>query len=427
MTPATTESPALGAAAPERARIRLRHVAPAGSPIRPADLARWTGRLFSGGDALAELRAFVRETTGVRHCFPISTGRAGMTVLLEALHRLAPDRDEVLMPAYTCYSVAASAVKAGLRPRLVDIDATTLDMSASGLHAVDGRRVLALIATNLYGIPNDLAAHQRAATRMGAFLIDDAAQAMGATTGGRASGTWGDAGLYSLDKGKNISAIDGGLLVTNSDAVAGELERAMQSLVEPALSAVAADALKVLAYSVLLPPSVYWIPKSIPQLGLGQTPFTTGYPLQRMPALLAKLALTMLPRLANYNAQRRAHAQTLIEGIAAIEGVRVPVALPGSTPVYLRLPLLLADASRQQRLIDALNGQGVGASGSYPTSLADVPELQPHLANPAEEMPGARAVAASIVTVPTHPYVAQRDLDAIVHTLRATLTTASAA
>ena len=181
------------------------------------DLLRWTGRVLSGRRQIDALRETVRGTFGVAHCFPVSTGRAALTLLLQALSRLSPDRREVIVPAYTCFSVPASIVKAGLTPRIVDVRPDTLDFSADALAGVDGRSVLAVIATNLYGMPNDLPALSQAARQMGAFLIDDAAQAMGADVGGRASGTWGDAGLYSLDKGKNISAIDGGLLVTRSD------------------------------------------------------------------------------------------------------------------------------------------------------------------------------------------------------------------
>jgi perosamine synthetase len=401
------------------AGLRLRHVAPAGSPIHLSDLARWAGGLLTGGDATAALQAAVCARFGVQRCIPISTGRAGLTVLLQALARLAPpERNEVLLPAYTCFSVPASVVKAGLRPRLVDIDPATLDLSAAALEQVDGRRALAIVATNLYGLPNDLPTLAAAATGMGAFLIDDAAQAMGASVGDRPSGTWGDAGLYSLDKGKNISAIDGGLLVTSSDAVALELERGTATLGRPGAAALAKDAAKVVAYAAMLPPSVYWIPKSMPGLGLGLTAFTTDFPLDILPPMLARLALTMLPRLDDYTDWRIARAQTLIAALSTVGGVRVPVPIRGSRPVYLRLPVLVDAPARQAPLIAALNRHGIGATGSYPTSLADVAALHPHLANPDAAVPGARHVAARIVTLPTHPYVAARDVERIIDVVR---------
>jgi dTDP-4-amino-4,6-dideoxygalactose transaminase len=76
------------------------------------------------------------------------------------------------------------------------------------------------------------------------------------------------------------------------------------------------------------------------------------------------------------------------------------------------------DAAQQAPLIEALNQQGIGATGSYPTSLADVPALRPLLANPDDPMPGARDVARRIVTLPTHPYVTEGDRRRIVATVR---------
>lgn len=412
-TGASTSGLAAAPAAPSR-----RHVAPAGSPIRAGDLARWVGRLVSRRRAVETLRDHVRASYGVSACFPVSTGRAGMSLLFETLASLAPGRHDVVMPAYTCYSVAASAVKAGLKPRLVDVDPTTLDLAPQALADVDGEGALAIVATNLYGMPSDLPAVVAAGRRLGAFVIDDAAQAMGASIGGRACGTWGDAGLFSLDKGKNISAIDGGLLVTSSDAVAAALDRRWRALDRAGAATVATDALKVLIYAALLPPSVYWIPRSIPQLGLGQTPFTTDFPLTGLPGVLASLALTMLPRLETYNTQRRANALAIADQLAPLGGVTVPQPHAGAHAVYLRLPILVDDAALQAPLIEALNRQGIGATGSYPTSLADVPALRPHLANPDDPMPGARDVARRIVTLPTHPYVTEADRRRIVDTVR---------
>jgi perosamine synthetase len=417
VTPTAAESAPL-LATPERAPVRRRHVAPAGSPIHAGDLLRWTGRVLSGRRQIDALRETVCGTFGVPHCFPVSTGRAALTLLLQALSRLSPDRREVIVPAYTCFSVPASIVKAGLTPRVVDVHPDTLDFSAEALSTIDGRHVLAVIATNLYGMPNDLPALSQAARQMGTFLIDDAAQAMGATVGGRGSGTWGDAGLYSLDKGKNISAIDGGLLVTGSADVAREIERGWRDLGRPGAVAVAKDAAKVVAYAAMLPPSIYWIPRSIPQLGLGLTAFTTEFPLDAMPSMLASLALTMLPRLPAYNAQRAANARLLIDGLAGVAGVRVVATTPGASAVYLRLPVLVDDPAMQAPLLAALDRAGIGATGSYPTSLADVSALRPRLANPDADVAGARHVAARIVTLPTHPYVSAADLQRIVDVVR---------
>ena len=279
---------------------------------------RWCGTAFSSTPAPAALEQAIRDRFGVRHVFLTSTGRAGLTLLLRAMRRLADGtRDQVVVPSYTCYSVPASVVKAGLRPRIVDISPHTLDYAPEALEQTDFSRVLAIVATNLYGLPNDLPALERVARRHGTFLVDDAAQALGATVGGRWSGTWGDAGLFSFDKGKNVSAIDGGILVTNSDALAAALREETARLETPGLGTSAVHVLKALAYFALLRPWLYGIPARIPQLGLGRTVYTTDYPLAQSDRVLVALGLTMLRRLDEFTSARRANAAALLAELRA--------------------------------------------------------------------------------------------------------------
>lgn len=389
--------------------MRMRHVAPAGAPIRLVDLAAAAGHCLGRGDVSANVRRAVCATFRVRHSVLTSTGRAGMSMLLRALARLAPDRPDVVVPSYTCYSVAASIVKAGLRPRIVDIDPATLDYSPDEWRSVDFRRVVAIVATNLYGLPNDLPALERLAREHGVFLVDDAAQAMGASIGGRLCGTWGDVGLFSLDKGKNVSAIDGGIVIANDDRIGAALQAAAAELAAPSTRDAVVDVAKAVVYSVLLRPWLYWIPTRIPQLGLGQTVFTTEFPMHRPSRPLTALACTMLPRLERFTRARRENAAALLEGLHGVPGVRTVTPHPGSAPVYLRLPILVDDAQARERTIAALWAAGIGATASYPASLADVPALQPHLAAGAVRASGGRKVAQRIVTLPTHAFVTAAD------------------
>ncbi len=403
--------------------LPLRYVPPAGSPLTTRDLARWANVAFSGTNASEALEQVLRSRFGVRHVFLASTGRAGLTLLLRAMRRLVgPARDEVVVPAYTCYSVPASVVKAGLRPRLVDVSPDTLDYEPHALESTDLTRTLAIVATNLYGLPNDLPTLARLAHQHGTFLIDDAAQAMGAAVGGRWSGTWGDAGLFSFDKGKNVSAIDGGVVVTNSDDLAGAIRAEMAGLTAPGIGTSAAHVLKALAYFVMLRPWLYGIPARIPQLGLGRTEFTTDFPLALPDRVLMALGLTMMNRLDMFTVTRRANADALLREIQSLPGIGIIAPRPDATPAYLRLPILVADARAQAAAIQSLNAAGIGASGSYPASLADVGDLQTSLANAGQDAPGGRAVARRIVTLPTHPFVSASDIRRV----RSVLTEASA-
>jgi perosamine synthetase len=388
----------------------IRHLAPSGAPLRLVDLARWAGVTLSDRRVHRTLQDTFRERFSVEHCVPVRTGRAGLTLLLRALRRLVPDRDEVVLPSYTCFSVAAAVVKAGLRVRLVDVSPETLDFDAAALERMDFSRTLALVATNLYGLPNDLPALERLARRHNVFLIDDAAQAMGARVGGRWCGTWGDAGLFSFDKGKNVSAIEGGVVVTGSVDVSRVLDEEAASMLPSGWAVSGAGVVKALGYFALLRPWLYGIPRHLPGLRLGETVFDTRFSLERSPRLLASLAVTMMRRLEEFNRHRVAIAEDFLSGLTALGDVRTIAPVAGAVPVYLRLPVLMPDRSVRDRVLRVLNAAGIGATGSYPASLADVPALRPWLVDPPAAMPGGRHVASCLVTLPTQPFVRPADV-----------------
>ncbi len=397
---------------------RLRYVAPAGAPIRLVDLAKAAGLALSSRDVVARLRDDVRRRFGVRHAYLTSTGRAGMTTLLRALRRqVNPNRNEVIVPSYTCYSVAASIVKAGLRPRLMDINPETLDYHLDELEAADFTNTLAIVACNLYGFPNDIQALRRVALRHGVFLVDDAAQAMGARVAGEWSGTGGDFGLFSFDKGKNVSAIDGGVVVTNDDALAISFEQECEGLRAPGVGEISLQVAKVLTYSLFLRPSLYWIPNRIPQLGLGRTVFTTEFPLDSPTRFLTALGAEVLPRLEELTRARTTNATALIAQLRTIPGLEFIAQRADASPVFLRLPVLLPDPDTRDRALAALMLAGIGASRSYPASLADVPELQ-RCIGAVPRATGGRQVARRILTLPTHPFVSAGDISRTAAVLR---------
>lgn len=389
----------------------LRHIAPAGTPIPFPMLLGAAMDQLRGADTGAALAAAIRERYGVRHCLTLSSGRAALALIFRTLKTLADDprRNEIIVPGYTCYSVAASAVLAGLRLRIVDIDPRTLSYDRALLEGVDCSRVLAVVSANLYGLPNDLDVIERFARSHGIYMIDDAAQALHATFKGRYAGTFGDVGIYSFDKGKNITSLQGGAIVTGDDAISGALAEAIDELPEELPSTTAAAFLKLSAYTLLLRPWLYWIPAGIPALGLGRTVYTTDIPMHRSSIMATSLVLRLLARIDEITTARVQAATRIAKTLAGVDALRMVAPLSDSEPVYLRLPCLAADAGQRDRLIDTLVHAGIGATGSFPRALADLPEIAGYIAVERDVMKGARDVAARIVTLPTIAYL--RDID----------------
>jgi dTDP-4-amino-4,6-dideoxygalactose transaminase len=394
-------------------KIGPRYVAPAGVPFAFSDLGRWAAHAVARSGAVQTFERHLRERFDLEHVALTSSGRAGLTLVLRALRRLAKDeRNEVVLPSYTCFTVAAAIVKAGLRPRIADISPATLDFDYCGLANADLTRVLAIVATNLYGLPNDMCALEKLVQRHGVFLIDDAAQAMGGRIDARWCGTFGDAGVFSFGRGKSLSSGRGGAVLTRSPRVARALRTEMATLSPATARQSGLDLLGALAAAAFLRPSLYWIPNAMPWLGLGRTVYSTDFSLATAPSSLAALGYVMADRLDDFVEARAANAAILMEAMTHTPGVRTIAPTTGAVPSYVRFPILIDDCWTRARVLAALRAAGIGGSGSYPSSIADIPALHGRVVGlTASTARCGRRVAESIVTLPTHGFVTPSDLE----------------
>lgn len=383
----------------------MRYIAPAGMPLGLMELA--TG--LSAGTASKSLRHLEARLAGLTDtavCRSFSSGRAAMTVALKAMKRASRDarRTEVVIPAYTCYSVPAAVHRAGLQVRLCDLDPTTLDLDLASLDRSDLSRVLAIVSTSIFGIPNSLEELEQIARTRGVYLVDDAAQALGAQHAGRPVASFGDAGILSFEKGKNITTMNGGALVTRNSDLASCIDLDYETLPPAPVLAAAMTCTKLLLYAICSHPLPYSFVRRIPGLGLGLSVYDTTYSVGRYSRLLAGLATRLCERLDAINLQRNRNAASIEHALLDVSGVRLLTRHASSRPAHVRLPIFIDARERRMAVLAALDHAGIGASASYPHALGDVPEVRAKLMRPDAPMPGARQIASSIVTLPTHPF-----------------------
>lgn len=379
-------------------------IAPAGTPLRLSDLAKLVPR-YSRVEASEDLAHALAAHAERRRGWLISTGRAAMTVLLRAVKaRADARRTDVVVPAYTCYSVPASVARAGLKPRLCDIDPRTLSPDLDRLQRIDPSRTLAIVSANLYGLPNALSEMEAWADRNGVIMLDDAAQALGAAYAGRPVGGFGAAGIYSFDKGKNITSLEGGAIVASDAALCEEIDRTVANLARTPVSRTLLTASKLIAYSLLLHPRAYGIVQSLPVLGLGRTIYEDSYPITRYSNTLARITRSLMERLTDLTSTRERNALALCDALRDVHEVEPIALLPSARGAYTRLPILVPP-ERRASILGALQSAGIGATASYPSALSDVREVIALIDPEDRDTPGAREVANRIVTLPTHPYV----------------------
>ena len=391
----------------------FRLVAPAGAPVPVSSVLPAFVERAGEAPPLSEFR----ERLGVRSLSLVSSGRAALTILLQAMQE-GSERREVIVPAYTCFSVPSAVARAGLTVRLCDVDPETLDLDLNALVRLDLTRALCIVPSGLYGLPGDLSEMELIARAFGVFLIDDAAQCLGATKGTRQCGTFGDAGFYSLGRGKGVTTMGGGILVTDRADLAPRIEAHVARLRRPSAPEVGVAIASSLLYSVMLGPSRYWLVDRIPFLDLGGSHFETDFPMAQLSAYQARLAERVLPLVDTYNEIRREHAEHLRLGLEDLDGIALPTAVPGTSPVYLRFPILVRDSAQRTVLLARLREAGIGASASYPSPVGDIPGITPYLAPDQDHCPVASSIAARIMTLPTHPWVTRRDVEMMVAIIR---------
>lgn len=396
----------------------LRLVPPAGAPVKGGEILRALRGTFAAG-APQEFVAELAARLGIRHVWGVSSGRAALCVILRSLRRLRPERTVVALPAYTCFSVAAAIVRAGLKLYPLEMDPETLDFDRPQLENLPGKDLLCILTSNLCGFVVDPGPVRRAAKDRGVFVVDNAAQAMGAYRDGWPAGTSGDVGIFSLGRGKALSAGEGGLIATDNDQIAQVVEKEVQHLHRPPPTHAAYLVLQLAGYSMFLRPSLYWIPDALPFLKLGTTEFNPQFPVRAMHPLSRELLLASLHRLNAMNETRRLNARLVIDAIGASPLMRVPQTSPGTRPTMVRLPVIARDASTRSLAITRLRQAGIGASAFYPSAICDIPGIEHHMGSANYHRKQAEHLSQTLFTLPVHPLVKQRDIARMIGILQA--------
>jgi dTDP-4-amino-4,6-dideoxygalactose transaminase len=159
---------------------------------------------------------------GTRHAIGVGSGLAALELALRA-YGIGPG-DEVITAANTFIATVLAIMAVGARPVLVDAEAATYNLDPAVLASAITSRTRAIIPVHLYGQPADMEPILVLAKRHHLVVIEDAAQAHGATYDGRRAGAWGDAAAFSFYPAKNLGACgDAGMVVTNDSGIAEKL------------------------------------------------------------------------------------------------------------------------------------------------------------------------------------------------------------
>jgi dTDP-4-amino-4,6-dideoxygalactose transaminase len=373
----------------------------------------WTGAtyravlrsIFSGsvvgGPELQKLEALIRRQLGVQGAVLCGSGSFALEVVLRALGARAGE--EVVIPTFCCTAVVPPILAAGAIPVLADV-CEELNLTAGTVEAALTGRTKAIVVPHLFGNPADIEAIVDLARSKNIRVIDDAAQALGATIDGRPAGSFGDAGILSFGNEKVCSGLGGGVAVSrNQDLFAGI------DLRLPKISYVLQN-----FFSTLLrrrwrrwtrPAEALFSKKRDPDLP------PSPYRREAMANLNAAVARSLIQTLQENIAARRARVGVYQELLGKEERVELIPHRSGSaclTQVVRILPKRRGD-DPAARAIAALGSAGYEVQGSY---------VPIHLLSPYEKflrmsLPHAERVWADLIELPCEPDVSLDDVQRI--------------
>jgi perosamine synthetase len=380
--------------------VRFLRQPPAWSPLTlGALLAGFRAAWLTDGHATRRaLDAALRDAYRPRELHLTDSGTSALRLALQAAQAMT--NAPIALPAFSCYDVATAADGAGTPFLLYDLDPATLSPDLASLRRAFESGARTVVVAHLYGVPADLGAVQALGAEFGAIVIEDAAQGSGCEWKGRPAGAHGALGVLSFGRGKGVTGGKGGALLVNDTSLQASVAAAWEAgtgIRMPRGSL--RDYLVLKAQWLFGRPSLYWIPASLPFLGLGETRYRPPQRVGGISSLATGVLSRTLPRVPAEVAVRRGNAARLR---AQVVGVSHVTPAPEWDSGWLRFPVVLQDTAT--RVLRAYHVRS-GVMRGYPQALAELPGFGNRRLNLAAEFPGARRLAERLVTLPTHRFV----------------------
>ena len=318
----------------------------------------------------------------------------------------AMPRPRIALPAYGCFDLMTAADSVDAEVALYDLEPATLAPDLDSLARATTAGIDAVVVAHWYGLPAELGPARELAGRMGALFIEDAAQGVGTSIGGRPAGSAGDFGVLSFGRGKGRTGGHGGALLANSARAASLMSAVTRSL--PPAPARIRDLAALLAQWMLGRPTLYRIPAAIPLLRLGETVYRAPSRAARIQPSAAAVANSVWERSAREVEIRRSNAARWSRILGAAVGLDVYGVPPGSESGWLRFPVRARGPSHT--VLAEHRSRGLGVMPGYPMGLDGLPVAPTRLRDTAARYAGAVELSRSLFTLPTHSLLRTDDV-----------------
>ncbi|KAF2409270.1 dTDP-4-amino-4,6-dideoxygalactose transaminase [Pseudomonas antarctica] len=354
----------------------------AGLPLRWRDLFGFSADL---ADSLA------RQFSIPRPALPCS-GTAALIIALRTLQQRMPGRTRLIVPAYTCPLVALAAHYCPpLRVVPCDLQPNSIDLDERQLAQLCDDSTLAVVVTHLAGRVADVDTAKRIAGTVGAAVIEDAAQAMGALDDGHSVGLKGDVGFFSLALGKGLTTAEGGVLFSRDPVLHQALHRQCQQDLPLSLRWELQRSAELWGYALAYQPrGLYYVygkglraalAQGDEVAAVGDDFSVSDIPLHRLGGYRQQVGAAALARLPDYLQQGRTRALRRAARLNALPGVSVIMDRPGQQGTWPFLMVVMPSAHARDAAMAPLWTSGLGVTRLFIHTLPGyrnvIPLLQP--------------------------------------------------
>ena len=387
----------------------LRRQLPAWSPLTAGALG---AALWPPADAFSRIEGRIAQEYEPSSMLLVRSGTAALALGFLASAREG-HRPRIGLPAWGCFDLMTAADSADAEVLFYDLEPCTLAPEAESFRRMLGRQPHAVVVVHWFGIPVDLRPLAKAVNSAGAVLIDDAAQAVGATIGGKPAGAGGDFGVLSFGRGKGRTGGEGGAILATTPEAAARLHRASANLAKgnSGLRSYAA----LWAQWALGRPHLYGVPASLPGLRLGETVYrrpTESRLMTSRSAVVLDAVWALSAEEVNVRRRNAARWQRLVGESAALTAITTP---PDTAGGWLRFPILAGDAIRSR--LNSSRARRHGIMPGYPVPLGKLPVAPGRIVSRPDAFAGASSLSERLVTLPTHRMVGESEFTALAELL----------
>ena len=395
----------------------IRRLPPVATPVSIKELLICGSELLRNSDNSQRLEKQFSEALGAEYLLTVSSGRAALTIILKMLSKISEKR-EIIIPAYTCPSVAAAVVKSGLKVVLCDLEENGFGYDMNQLSSLAGDDTLAIICVHLFGCHVATDKIIEIGKEKGIYIIEDKAQAASTVYGKLSESLKGDIGFYSLGRGKNITTGGGGIIVTNRQEFADGMRLIASEDYKKNIFGSFSAFFQLIAYAIFIQPIFYFLPQSLPFLRLGETIYSTDFKISFLTPVQLQMGRLMIKKLDMLNSSRRKKALFYRDKLLNFK--KILMLEETDKNIYLRFPVFINDEITREKIYEDSYNQGLGVTKMYPVPLNKIEELTPYFCKPLS-YPNALRVSKSILTLPTHHLVKEKDMFNIIKNIKSNL------